>query len=111
MPFWNRLSLLVAAGAAAGAAAAAGEQGGGEQGQAGGGGRFGDGRNVFVGKRAARAARAGGDGRALQLHRIVDQAVVRAVDHAVVVEIAVGVPVGAGELDVVVDHAVIGAVH
>ena len=45
-----------------------------------------------------------GNGAPCNWMRVVDHAVVRDVDHAVVVQVAVHVPVGAGELDPVVDR-------
>ena len=45
--------------------------------------------------------------RALRLDVVVDDAVVTTIDHAVVIEVAVRVPGGAGDLNVVVDQAVI----
>ena len=45
-----------------------------------------------------------GERRALELDRVVDHAVVGDVDDAVVIQVAVHVPVGAGELDPVVDR-------
>src|SRR5688572_30570001 len=49
--------------------------------------------------------------RPLHLDAVVDVAVIRDVDHAVVVEVAVAVAAGAGVLNPVVDVAVIGDVH
>src|SRR4029079_3484029 len=54
---------------------------------------------------------AGRERRALRLVVVVDDAVITAVDHAVVIEIAVGVPIGTGDLREVIDDAVVPAVY
>src|SRR6476620_6896505 len=58
----------------------------------------------------AGGGRGGGERRALGLDVVVDDAVIPAVDHAVIIEVTVRVAIRAGDLGKVVDEAVIAAV-